>query len=373
MSENVSGDSVIFSVFRYKCSFPGCVLEFRRKDRLDAHEYTHSRVKKFKCTEENCDKAYANDSHLQRHKRTAHSKSTGIIRCSNESCEEFFYSEAKMKAHCHNFHSEKAREFECEICNEKFRRKTKLKEHMFTHNGKYKYTCDKCGKGFLQLGHFKRHEHSHRIRKCELCDATFDKWSMLLAHRQQEHSNNQHRCSICNKEFHSKRGLKSHRKTHSNHDEENLDLDVAIQCSFENCTKYFSERRNMLAHYKLKHENRKFACSFDGCTSELSTKQKLDLHIKVVHLGESGKKSKKTSRAERKDKGVQKVSTASKLFNIILPSEFEKAIITGQGKNIHINFDRINNENDDQPDQSSDSEVANFNTTSLRAQGVVKC
>lgn len=371
MDENEPNDVGIFSVYKYKCSFAGCYLEFRRKDRLDSHEYTHNRVKKFKCTEENCDKAYTNNAHLQRHKKTAHSKSTEIVQCSIESCEEFFYSIAKMKAHCREIHSDKSREYECEICNEKFRRKTKLKEHMFAHTGTYKYTCDKCGKGFLQLGHLQRHEHSHRIRKCELCDATFDKWSLLLVHKQTEHSNIQYNCSICNKEFHSKRGLRNHRKIHSNVDDRSVH-----QCPFENCSKSFSQRNNMLAHYKSKHENRKFACTFDGCKSELSTKQKLDLHIKVMHLDESIEKPKRQSKAtrtERKDKGVQKISTASKLFNIILPSEFEKAIISGQGKNIHIDFDRNDSEVDDQLDHGTNSETKTFTATNLRSQGAVEC
>lgn len=375
MSDCESDDSNIFSVFKYKCSFDGCDLEFRRKDRLDSHEYTHSKVKKFICFEENCGKEYITNSHLQRHKRTAHPASTdNIVYCSYDSCGAYFDSDAKMKVHCHNVHSTKARQFECDICNAKFRRKSKLKQHMFEHTGHYRYACDKCGKGFLQLGHFRRHEKVHQSRKCELCDAIFDKWSLLMAHMQKDHSTTQYKCTVCNKEFHSKRCLRNHRQTHTNRDDRNV-----YSCSFENCTKFFFQRKNMLAHYKSKHENRKFVCSFEGCTSELSTKQKLNFHIKAVHLGENLKKSKqestakKTAKSTRKDKGVQKVSTASKLFNIILPADFEQAIISGQGKNIHINFNQIENEDTDQLDPNSDSDVAKLNSSNLRNQSVVKC
>lgn len=138
MSADESKEIPFFSAYKYACSYPGCDLEFKRKDRLDSHEFTHSHVKRFKCTEPNCDKSYINSSHLQRHKRTAHGKPAEIVQCSFESCGKFFNTEAKMKLHFRQIHMERARDFECEICNEKFRRKTQLRQHMFTHTGSYR-------------------------------------------------------------------------------------------------------------------------------------------------------------------------------------------------------------------------------------------
>lgn len=128
-----------FKIFKYTCSFPNCVLEFKRKDRLDAHEYTHSHVKKFKCTEPNCGKEYITNSHLQRHKRTGHAKSNEILPCPHETCGLFFDTEAAVNEHFKLIHSDKPREFECDQCNEKFRRKLQLKQHMFAHTGAYRY------------------------------------------------------------------------------------------------------------------------------------------------------------------------------------------------------------------------------------------
>lgn len=362
--------NAFFAVFKYKCSFPSCDLEFKRKDRLDAHEFTHSKVKKFKCTEPNCDKVYATNSHLQRHKRTYHAKSDVIVHCTHESCGIIFESEAKLKAHCSLIHSEKLRmEFECEICKEKFRRKTQLKQHMFDHTGVHRYNCDKCGKGFLLMSRLERHANSHKIRKCEHCDLTFDKWSLFRAHKNKVHLSSELKCSICDKEFHSKRVLKQHRKTHTDGEQ------TGFQCPFEGCTKFFLYNKNMLAHYKSKHEKVKFSCTYDGCTSKLSTKQKLDLHIKVVHLGESERKpkpKKEQNRAVRKDKGVQKVSTASKFFKIILPPEVERAIIAGHGKNIHIEYDRIEENDDNDHENIGDSEILQLTTTNITTEAM-KC
>lgn len=132
----------------------------------------------------------------------------------------------------------------------------------------------------------------------------------------------------------------------------------------------------MLAHYKLKHENRKFVCSFEGCTSELSTKQKLDHHIKVIHLGESSKilqNLPKHPKAERKDKGVQKTSTASKLFNIILPAAFEQAIMTGQGKSIHITYDRMDDGDVDDVDHSNENPGLKASQLNGTSGALVRC
>ncbi|XP_031636509.1 transcription factor IIIA-like [Contarinia nasturtii] len=369
MSSNNSDGWSFLSTIKYTCKFPNCDLQFRRKDRLDAHEFTHSKMKKFQCNIDGCDKAYITNSHLQRHTKTVHFKLAQNVYCPHESCGKFFHSVNSMKAHCHQIHSEIFRAFECDICGEKFRRKTQLKQHMFVHTGNYRYTCDKCGKGFHLMSRLKRHENSHRTRQCPDCGATFDKWSLLLAHKNKEHINSDLKCSICNREFHSRRLLKIHRKTHAN-----LDDRIVYECPYEGCSKVFLQNQNMLAHYKSKHENRTFPCTYDGCTLELSTKQKLNLHIKAMHLGEVvNKKPKKVQKkAERKDKGTQKISTASKFFKFILPPAFERAIIAGQGKNIHIEHGEIEDEDSDTSDREDDLETSKLTTVKL-IEGVVKC
>lgn len=346
----------VFAPLKYECSFDGCDLQFRRKDRCESHEYTHTNQRKFKCNEPNCDRAYITNCHLRRHKRQAHEKSAEPIPCIDESCNNFFTSLEQMKQHCRTIHSMKpsARQFECDQCSEKFRRKTHLKKHLFAeHTQNYRYNCAKCGKGYLLDSQLKRHEKiSHKTHTCVLCSVTFEKWSLLLAHKQREHASTEFKCTICDKLFNSRRCLNQHRVTHVSEDER-----IEVPCTFDGCDKTFHRRSNMLAHYKLKHENRKFDCTYDGCHLKLSTKQKLEQHIRVIHLGEMGQKKRKTkSKSEivrRKDTGVQKTSTASKLFQVILPPEFEKAIIAGHGQNIQIEYDRINDETDEEDDRQA--------------------
>lgn len=395
MTETESLGPKIFNPFKYKCSFPDCDLEFRRRDRCEAHEYTHSKQRKFKCNEPNCDRAYITNCHLRRHQRTAHAEPTGPILCTYESCAEFFMSLEQLKEHCRTIHSEKRqRQFECELCSEKFHRKTHLKQHSVAkHAGNYRFSCEKCGKGYLLESRLKRHQASHKTHTCELCSMTFDKWSLFLAHKQSEHANIELKCNVCDKTFNSRRCLKEHCKTHVNIDERQ-----EIPCKFDGCPHFFFRRSNMLAHFKSKHENRKFICTYDECNLELSTKQKLDQHVRVIHLGEQGQKKQKpkakTEIARRKDTGVQKRSTASKLFQVILPPEFEKAIMAGHGRDIEIKYDRIDDDEDELSEEEnkeanergesngSDSQSDNSHflgvavvnpTVELRNSGAVKC
>lgn len=331
--------------FKYTCSFSACELHFRRKDQLDSHEYTHSQVKKFKCPEINCSKSYVNNAHLQRHIRLFHKQSNDIIQCDYEDCAAYFNSESKVKVHINKIHTKKCYQFECDICSQQFWRKTKLRQHMFLHTGNYNYNCSKCEKGFLQLGHLKRHEKTHDMRQCNLCDAKFEKWSTLVEHRQKEHSNSRNECDICGKILNSKRGMKHHKLLHTEVEERYI-----YHCTFEGCPKYFFHRNSALAHFKSKHENRTFICPVGLCAQELSTKQKLKQHISALHsskfgcsvnIEESKTISAKRTQTERKDKGVQRLSTASKLFNIILPMEIERAIINGKANNIYLSHGQL--------------------------------
>lgn len=341
---------ILSCAIKYTCSFAGCGLQFKRKDRLDSHEYTHSRIPKFHCTEDGCHKAYANNAHLQRHKRTAHDKTAPkqLLYCTAADCMAYFDSTAKLKNHLLKVHAGVQREFICDLCDLAFRRKAKLRLHMFSHTGDYRYRCDVCERGFLQLGHLTRHEKTHAERRCDRCDDVFTKWSLLLAHKRTAHADTgDNKCGMCDKVFRTKRNLKHHSRVHEEADER-----IVHQCTVDGCPKFFFKRSSMLAHFRSAHENQKFACTVDGCGQQLSTKQKLNQHVKVMHLegGDSARakvtSKSKANRAKRKDKGVQKVSTASKLFDVVLPTEFERAIIEGNGSQITFFYGRTHDDCD---------------------------
>lgn len=355
-------------MIRYTCSYSDCGLQFKRKDQLDSHEYTHSKCKKFKCTEINCDKAYVNNAHLKRHIRSFHRNPHTIIPCKFSSeCTILFSTEATMLRHCEKIHGEpQLNKFKCDLCSESFRRKAQHRLHMFSHTKNYPYKCKSCDKGFVHLYYLKRHERSHKLHSCDQCDAVYPKWSQLVAHKHSVHTVTENKCSICNRIFHSKHGLKYHQRIHTQKDDR-----IVYQCNFDKCPKYFFHRQNLTAHYKSKHENRKFVCTVDGCARELCTKQKLELHIKIFHASSKKvnemKKIPKT-RAQRKDKGMTKTSTASKLFNIIAPLDVEKAILAGQGNRIYFHYD-----NEDKNDMDSKITERDDLIVSVSANIEVQC
>lgn len=332
--------------FRYTCTFTECGLQFKRKDQLHSHEYTHTQQRKFLCSVDDCDKSYVNNAHLQRHIRTVHRPSGGCVAadivCKFELCSLKFASEPKMLQHFQKVHTDaKTMPYKCDHCSEIFHRKIHYRLHMVTHTGNYPYKCIQCDKGFIRLCYLKRHEKTHKSHSCDQCDGVFPKWSQLVAHKHKEHATVECKCTQCNRLFHSKRGLKYHQQVHVETDERTV-----YQCTFDKCPKYFFHRQNLLAHHKSKHGNRKFICTFNGCERELSTKQKLDQHLKAMHSSDDKKVRTETEgkvRAERKDKGVPKRSTAAKLLNLIAPKEIERAIIDGHGERIYFHYDHNEN------------------------------
>lgn len=334
---NLVEDNLFSNGKLYTCSQPDCCLQFKRRDQLKSHEYTHTQVKTFKCPVSNCDKVYITNAHLQRHIRNTHpDNDSDILKCQIENCNLRFTTKQILQKHLRT-HREPT-EYECDICSAKYHRKYQFRQHMVSHTGEYPYKCDHCDKGFIRLSCLKNHKLYHRSHKCELCEFVTDKWSLLVAHRRTLHSNTEIKCDKCNRMFQSKRGLKYHQQIHEDSDER-----IVFQCNFVKCPKFFFHRQNLLAHIKSKHEHRTFPCTYDGCNSKLSSKQKLDQHIKSIHLNQSklaGKRKKSVEeRKPRKDKGIPKTSTISKLLNIIAPVEIEKAIIAGEGSKIDIVYD----------------------------------
>lgn len=72
--------------------------------------------------------------------------------------------------------------------------------------------------------------------------------------------------------------------------------------------------------------------------------------------------NKSKARAPRKDKGVQKTSTAARLLGLIAPKEIEKAIIAGHGDSVYFHYDHT--ENDASEDLSSEDKCSSVRTQS---------
>lgn len=200
----------------------------------------------------------------------------------------------------------------CSQCNKKFRRKLQLKKHEIkAHSGSYPYTCTHCQKGFLNAFTFKRHLTIHKLenkmKKCSDCQEIFMNWTKLVEHRRKVHKKEQRlSCDLCDKTFSRKPNIKQHMRLH-------LSTTEVLQCSYENCPKFYSNSRNLASHVRAKHEGRRWIC--DYCKRELSTMQKLQQHIRA-HLD-----------PQRAKMLLKKRSTISKLVGLDLPQGIEHQII----------------------------------------------
>lgn len=47
------------------------------------------------------------------------------------------------------------------------------------------------------------------------------------------------------------------------------------------CSKVFTAKRNMLAHHKTQHEDRKFTC--EVCTKSFTRKRDVYRHLNIIH------------------------------------------------------------------------------------------
>ncbi|OAD52599.1 Transcription factor IIIA [Eufriesea mexicana] len=324
----------------YRCIFPGCNLAFRRPSRLKRHVRFHIGERNFKCNYPECNKAYTNNCHLKRHMET-HNSTKKLYKCSE--CSLHISNQHNLKRHYNIMHMN-CDKLTCKECNETFTKKYQLKAHMTIHNPVF-YKCDQCTKSYTSLTKFKKHKTSHeqgdKQYPCNMpgCNEVFIKWMLLCAHIKTQHVN-EHKCKNCSKIFLSKRHLKIHSQVH-------IENRSVIPCPYEKCPRVYYFKYNLNHHIRTYHFGEKYEC--DICKIKIGTKQRLVAHIQKLHMSETRiKQTKKLQRKKRKDAGIPKRSTASKLVGVNLPSKVEKMILERKENIAYIEqFKTVPNNNSD--------------------------
>ncbi|XP_055585782.1 zinc finger protein 135-like [Uranotaenia lowii] len=309
-----------------------CGTSFRKRDHFDRHNYTHTGVKEYRCTELGCGKEYTNRTHLNRHIRTNHAKKpipdADRFTCEHPTCRKSFATYQSMKRH-YDIKHVLGKSWSCAECGEKFWRKLQLKQHVVRHTGQYPHRCNICDKGFINAISLRNHRYTHALHKCADCLKEFVRWTDLVAHRRLHHVSFHH-CSDCERKFPSKRLLHEHQRMHQRKRDEELEV---FQCTYENCPKFYEHERNLLAHIKAKHEGApKYVCTEPKCGKALASSQKLEQHQKLHESAARSvarMKAPSTSKApaRRKDAGKPKRSTACRLAKIQLDPSAEKILI----------------------------------------------
>ena len=140
----------------FKCTFPNCQKEYRRKSELIEHERIHFGIKPFVC--DICKKSFNIKSNLNSHFKY-HSE-IRPFKCSF--CDKKFKINKDLKDHIKNYHF-KIKKYVCNLCGKWFGKLSLLKTHSVTHTNEKKYQCkfEGCGKLFKGKRGMEKHYAFH--------------------------------------------------------------------------------------------------------------------------------------------------------------------------------------------------------------------
>merc|ERR1711963_851627 len=182
---------------------------------------------------------------------------------------------------------EKRRNWQCDICQNRFSRKDHLAKHVAAVHEKIRpFECTTCGQKFSQKHHLSKHILAVHAKVkpygCHLCDQSFLQRHHLGAHimsvhqppvHEEEDGTKTYVCAICSHRFKRKDHLKKHVETV--HEKAR-----AFACQL--CERRFGQKYHLAIHVSAVHEGKKpFSC--DMCSHKSARKASLQRHMKTVH------------------------------------------------------------------------------------------
>jgi hypothetical protein len=173
--------------------------------------------------------------------------------------------------------------YQCNQCQNQFRKKEKLEQHMVKKHGGG-FQCETCGRKFPEQSILKEHKRVHtreRPHQCTECGATFSFQSTFISHRKM-HLREQgiteeeakvklyYFCDICEKSYANKAGLRLHKlHVHEKYSKE-------VPCDV--CGISFRTRELLKQHREREHSSEpKFVC--DECGQRFGNSYHLKRHM----------------------------------------------------------------------------------------------
>jgi len=241
-AEHADGKQVQCSVCKHKLQTPLAVYH---------HSMKHTGTRDYIC--EICGSNFKRKQHLVTHMKThlTDNKSnpdgggaSEVYEC--QACDESFNLKMDLKAHCTTLHPLEGDESAtCRTCQKKLNVSHSVYLHGLRHFGTREFECTLCNQKFKRKAHLLRHtmdRHPEQPRErkkrtvqtdgatCELCQKSFKYKTALIKHMTSQHGilpsqtpsaelgivikkgiKRPHRCDICGKRFKSKNGLAKHK------------------------------------------------------------------------------------------------------------------------------------------------------------------
>jgi uncharacterized Zn-finger protein len=171
----------------------GCNEAFLKKSQLKKHVCSHTGQLPYSCYE--CERTFKYPSGLKWHIKTVHLCEKKYY-CGYEGCCEGFFKNSELKKHLKEKHPIIEKSIQCNICNQKLKKKDYLKEHMKIHNPNREiFLCgiDGCTKSYPREANLKLHikaihEGQGYNYKCSHCEKSFISKSRIKRHEKKYHS-----------------------------------------------------------------------------------------------------------------------------------------------------------------------------------------
>ncbi|CAB0034296.1 unnamed protein product, partial [Trichogramma brassicae] len=201
------------------------------------------------------------------------------------------------------------------------------------HEGCKDYICEKCEKKFRKKSDLFKHQRIiHEGRKdhaCDNCEKKFGYKSDLLHHQKTVHEGRKdHACRNCERKFGSKSDLLKHQKiVHEGRKD--------YEC--DNCEKKFGYKSDLYKHQKTVHEGRKdYAC--DKCEKRFGFKSSLIRHRRAIH--EWSKRSTSVRFGNVYNIWTEREKHSSLLLSYTHQSDENRPCVYHCAKGLHIRLSR---------------------------------
>lgn len=174
---------------------------------------------------DNCNKTFSSRPKLLQHMRV-HSQKLRNHSCSV--CQRKFPSEILLTRH-EIVHSDLLTQIKfetmnrCLVCNETFKEKHELEDHMQDHKNHLEESlieCIYCEKPYSKLSNLVRHLKTHddnKTHSCNICQKTFSMGQELIDHLNKHKGFTPHSCTMCDKSYMQLSNLRTHMRVHSSH------------------------------------------------------------------------------------------------------------------------------------------------------------